>query len=616
MNVLLKEFSLNELSWSPGCSFIPGLIIFMKLSFFIVFLTFLDLFSQKEDYNWLLGYRGINSGSDTNISLSLINFKDEQINLRKLPALIYFFQTNSVISNSSGDSILVASNGFQVYDADLKKSLPDFKINIGSLQWSETNGASIDQGILIIPTPGSDSEFRLFYLWQDYPKVDSFVQTNRFSEAIMSINENTKLVELRSKDNPILAAPFEYGKITACRHANGRDWWIVIPKRYSRDVFVFAIDPNATRLHRTQTFNTITHTGLGMAKFSPDGNYYAIANTEGDDTLRRGYVEVYEFDRCEGILKNKREVYTRDGFNMWGLSFSPNSNFIYYNTQAVLYRLDLRNPDLAASKQIIDTMKGFIDPFTCFFGGSLLAPDGRIYVIAGGSNRCINRINYPDEEDKSKIGFIQNEIRLPSYNFRSSPNLPEFRLGPADGSICDSLGINNIPLARFRYDQQMMDYLNFRFIDLSSYEPGQWHWNFGDPASIDNTSEERNPWHRFSTDGVYKVCLTVSNSNGSDTQCKTLNISTTGTGSFESISDYIEFFPNPVEDILIVQLKDYIPHSMDIQIYDAYGKFQFHQKLKLGLNSIDCISLHPGVYNYTIYERNKMIKQGRFVVAK
>ena len=50
------------------------------------------------------------------------------------------------------------------------------------------------------------------------------------------------------------------------------------------------------------------------------------------------------------------------------------------------------------------------------------------------------------------------------------------------------------------------------FIDLSGNYPNQWLWEFGDGQ----TSSIQNPSHNYTSDGIYNVSLTASNSLGSD----------------------------------------------------------------------------------------------------
>ncbi|MDD3686248.1 MAG: PKD domain-containing protein [Bacteroidales bacterium] len=58
--------------------------------------------------------------------------------------------------------------------------------------------------------------------------------------------------------------------------------------------------------------------------------------------------------------------------------------------------------------------------------------------------------------------------------------------------------------------------LNVIFTDLSTNDPTEWLWNFGDG----NTSTQQNPSHQYTTSGNYTVSLTVSNEFGEDTETK------------------------------------------------------------------------------------------------
>jgi len=54
--------------------------------------------------------------------------------------------------------------------------------------------------------------------------------------------------------------------------------------------------------------------------------------------------------------------------------------------------------------------------------------------------------------------------------------------------------------------------LNVSFTDLSAPAPTSWLWDFGDG----NTSMTQNPNHTYAADGSYTVCLTSTNSCGSE----------------------------------------------------------------------------------------------------
>ena len=105
----------------------------------------------------------------------------------------------------------------------------------------------------------------------------------------------------------------------------------------------------------------------------------------------------------------------------------------------------------------------------------LLAPDGKIYVF--DFLKEIHVIHRPNEKGDA-CGFEQHAIVLPEYA-AGLPYYPNYRLGPLDGSPCDTLGLDNHPLAGFRYEVDTIEPLLVEFIDNSFYEPTDWSWDFG-----------------------------------------------------------------------------------------------------------------------------------------
>ncbi|MDV7392332.1 PKD domain-containing protein, partial [Arthrospira platensis SPKY1] len=110
---------------------------------------------------------------------------------------------------------------------------------------------------------------------------------------------------------------------------------------------------------------------------------------------------------------------------------------------------------------------------------------------------------------------------MPTTVNRGIPNFPDYRLGPLDGSPCDTLGMDNHPVAKFRYEADTLDHLRLRFTDLSYFRPEAWSWDFGDGSPA---SAVRYPQHLYTKSGTYEVCLTVSNENSSDNNCRTVTI--------------------------------------------------------------------------------------------
>ena len=143
-------------------------------------------------------------------------------------------------------------------------------------------------------------------------------------------------------------------------------------------------------------------------------------------------------------------------------------------------------------------------------------------------------------------------------------------------------------------------------MDNSDYEPTDWHWNFGDG----NTSTERHPLHSFSQDGIYEICLTVSNAHGSDTHCDTFNVGTTSIGA-ERIAIEVGVYPNPMQNDLFIDLKDYYPKEARVLLYDLQGRQVKEQRVYHGSNYVYVGNLAAGMYVYKVEDGGVEIKVGK-----
>lgn len=90
------------------------------------------------------------------------------------------------------------------------------------------------------------------------------------------------------------------------------------------------------------------------------------------------------------------------------------------------------------------------------------------------------------------------------------------------GQTCKFVNVScQAPLSVFNYQA---DNLEVQFNDLSTNQPANWLWNFGDGTS----STDQSPAHTYSQPGIYFVCLIVSNNCGSAQYCEVLNVACAG----------------------------------------------------------------------------------------
>lgn len=110
------------------------------------------------------------------------------------------------------------------------------------------------------------------------------------------------------------------------------------------------------------------------------------------------------------------------------------------------------------------------------------------------------------------------------------------RIDAAAAMACVAATLSNPPTADFSASNTTLSAGGSTiFTDLSTYNPSSWNWTFsgGTPASF---SGQNPPSITYNTPGTYTVTLTVSNTNGSDTETKTNYITVGAAASCEKIN--------------------------------------------------------------------------------
>jgi len=110
------------------------------------------------------------------------------------------------------------------------------------------------------------------------------------------------------------------------------------------------------------------------------------------------------------------------------------------------------------------------------------------------------------------------------------------RINAAAAMTCVSATLSNPPVADFIANYTTVTAGGqVNFTDLSTYTPTSWNWTFagGTPASF---SGQNPPAITYNTPGTYNVTLTVSNTNGTDTQTNTNYITVNAAGGCTSVN--------------------------------------------------------------------------------
>lgn len=507
-----------------------------------------------------MGYESF--GTSQNWGGTRINFTTNPPTITREDRVMDFDITNASMSDGNGN-LLFYTNGYYIANAQNDTMIGGKRINPNNTDLQN----KLYQGVLPLPFPEKDSQYYLIHEVSTWaPSMYSFGKIFHCLYSKIDMRGDNYLGEVVQVNKLFLKDTLCYGKLTACKHANGRDWWILIPKWNSAVYFTFLLTPLGVESYGTQRIGSVPISNAGQAVFSPDGTKYVKYNAVGGNL--GGWLDIYDFNRCNGTLSNCQTRYF-DPAGAPGVGISPNSRFLYVSNGLWLYQYDLHSDDIVASEILLGKYDGYLSPVNTFFFLLQLAPNGKLYMNSAATVNTLHVVHSPDLPG-AECRFEQHGVQLPTLNNWSMPNFPNYRLGPLDGSPCDTLGLNNLPAAHFRWEfWDTLSPLHVYFTDLSVYEPAEWYWDFGDGM----TSTEKDPGHEYTAPGVYSVCLGVRNGNGADTACYTVTVGvSSNTEPWRPGLLAVSVAPNPFHSVLAFAVAVEPWQRVDASLRDLTGR--------------------------------------------
>jgi len=351
-----------------------------------------------------------------------------------------FFITNSGICDTNGNLIFY-TNGVAISNAHHDTLLNSNDFNPGYASTENSLQLNVSQGTLIVPKPGSDSLYYIFHVSGEEFTAHSTLQQQpldmKYTMVDMSMDNGLGGVPLDKKSISILNDTLANGLITACKHGNGRDWWIKIPRFYSNLYYTFLLTGDTLLGPFIQNIgDSIRYDIDGQGCFSPDGSSYAEVTLDNS-------LNIFRFDRCTSLFYDATHIQVPNptpGYpdnEAFGLAFSANSRFLYVNLYTRIVQYDTWAGDINSSLTYVARWDTFADPFYTYFYNAQLAPDNKIYIGTYGGDNILHYINQPDSAGLN-CQVIQNSFFLPYPNV-SVPTYPNYDLGALTGSPCDSL---------------------------------------------------------------------------------------------------------------------------------------------------------------------------------
>lgn len=349
------------------------------------------------------------------------------------------------ISDKSGN-FQFFTNGINVYSYDGTQivngnSLADDSVNIAFTGI----GLPDMQNMLVLPK--KDNQYYIIYhsLNSSMLATQQWAHPNRLYYSIVDMNLQGGKGEVTQKREQINTGNFMDGQLTACQHANGRDWWLVHRRYNFNSYLIYLVTPDTISFVREQQIGAVSNEpdAVGQAAFSPDGSKYA--SITGKSPLI-----ILDFDRCEGVFSNPQKIeIPRDTFTFYsqtkiiggggnGLCFSPNNQYIYVNSLYILRQYDLLASPIDSSEQVLFFWTDSNEHLGQF-NQMHLAPNGKIYIANyQGFTYALHVINEPDSAGLA-CGFVKWGLPIPANSASQTSNMVHYRMGALAGSGCDTI---------------------------------------------------------------------------------------------------------------------------------------------------------------------------------
>ncbi len=470
------------------------------------------------------------------------------------------YEGNCSISDNNGN-ILFYTNGTTVYNRNHQVMLN------GDGLLSHQSAA---QSSIIIPLPNNDS---IYYIFTTDAFENNFRNGYRYS--IVNMNHHGGNGEVVTKNT--LLNPSCTERLTAIRHANGIDVWIVANEKNSNifKCWLFTCNGVAAAPVISTTGAVLHEQDLGVMKASPDGKFLCQTNYAD---FTGNFFQLFDFDNGTGTLSNPRSI-NNDSASYLGCEFSPDSKLLYL-TRAEAF-VDQYEVSSASAATISATRLSI--PATFGIYGTQLGPDGKIYLNRYKTKLSV--INYPNVKGDG-CGFALDQVDL-SGRF-SALGLPS--------------AINDEPLNPFNnFTYQVIDTCkgSVQFTAFSNLAGTvHWSWDFGDG----NTSNLQNPLHSFSSPNkIYNVKLVIESSSVCGRITKEKYISAGGVASQANFdfaikcdSGYVRFantssiYPdNPVQYLWDFGDGDTSMTKNPVHTYANSGIFRVKLKMQSGF---DCLN--------------------------
>lgn len=386
------------------------------------------------------------------------------------------------ISDTDGE-LLFYSNGNTVYNR-----LHQIMVNGDNIA-GNTSGS---QSSIIVPFPGNED---FFYLFTTDAIQNNFQNGYRYS--IIDMTKNNGNGEVTSKNVLLWSSCTE--RLTAARHSNGVDVWLITNDNYSNVFRSWLITCNgftATPVVSTAgvILDQYSLMNVGYMKVSPDGKQFCQTHVPffSGEFPDPNFVQLFDFNNTTGTISNPRSVSSGTA-SFFACEYSPDSKLLYL-TNPYRKKLYQAESTLSSVAAISASFISITTPQSNY--GIQAAPDEKIYVF--NTESSLGVISNPDSKGTG-CQYEANKINLqPGAGLLGSP------------SFINDISNNVTNGFSFTITDSCTGKIQFNgYSNLQA--PITWLWDLGDG----NTSNLQNLIHTYNpSKRAYVVKLTITSTGG------------------------------------------------------------------------------------------------------
>jgi len=403
------------------------------ISILLLITSVLTSSAQHHDNNWIYGY--FTFPDEPNANANILNFSGDTVSIRVYQKDINLDWYNATYSDSAGE-LKFWSNGCEFYGTDNEILENGDTLNPGLVYdvFCEDQFAgsyiSAYQSMICLPDLQDELKVYVFHKWEPWDLLNDF---HRLYYSVIDFSNNDEGVVV--KKNISLPGNVSSGLISATKDDDFDSWWIVTPEKWGAGHYIYKLaSENVSKPSYVAEGVILTdnNQGSSSSSFSPDGSKYAIFGEA--DGLR-----LYDFDTASGSMSNYQFISAPMDFEggFAGLAFSSSGRYLYTCHFRKIYQYDMESSDIGASRLTVADWQEYFEPLNGFpspFFQMQRGPDCRIYVTAQNGVNIMHVIHHP--ERRGVACGVQQNIEIPAFNFGTTPNFPNYRLGT--GVVCDS----------------------------------------------------------------------------------------------------------------------------------------------------------------------------------